>query len=130
MKKEKLTKIVIAVVVIGVIGVMYSELQRQNNINERELEYKQELENRKLDLKQQEIELEKKLEAQKKYQEYRREENLNNCLTRAYDIYSTDWNRVCEIINKDNDCTLPKYRADDLWKVMQNNKDNCYKQYK
>ncbi len=133
MNKETTIKItIVAIAVILVLATAIStsnHSKRQIELEDNEIKFKQELETRKLDLKQQEIDNRKAKELTDLLQENERKTDLKNCLVRSFDYYTADWNNACEIEGRDDDCNLPGYRANELEDVMQNNKDNCYKQF-
>ncbi|MBI4078810.1 MAG: hypothetical protein HY429_00755 [Candidatus Levybacteria bacterium] len=61
--------------------------------------------------------------------ETHRKEQLQDCLSQAYDSYEKNWNEVCKIYNKEEKCNLSNsqsQRAEDRYKES---KADCFKLY-
>jgi len=59
-----------------------------------------------------------------------RERNYTRCLGNAYDVYSNNWDNVCEIDGKEKDCTLPAYRHQPIEAQYETAKERCVDLYK
>lgn len=59
-----------------------------------------------------------------------REQNYSRCLQQAWIVYSQNWDGLCEINGLEKDCTLPRYRANELDDDYADEKDRCVTMYK
>ena len=75
---------------------------------------------------QENLQKQKEEEAQKE-----KELNLNWCLLQADNHYTSNWEANCVLEGKPKTCTsLLQYHADNVSKTHQEEKDNCFSQYK
>lgn len=101
---------------------------------EEEKETKQlELEIKKIELEEQKQEqLQEQLEEERKEEKAIRERNrylLEQCLENAFEYYSNYWDKHCEELGKEKDCSLPSYYVERLDKLYKEMKDDCFKKY-
>ena len=47
------------------------------------------------------------------------------CIEESYNMYIIDWNSACGLENKEDGCSLPAYRANELGDDRQTNEDEC-----
>ena len=59
-----------------------------------------------------------------------REAKYNLCLSSAYADYSLNWDRQCELLGKEKDCSLPLASASIYDDVLSKEKDRCVTLYK
>lgn len=59
-----------------------------------------------------------------------RQNNIDTCIADAYYAYSQDWDKACETLGYEADCTLPTYRANDINDNKKYKEQNCYSRYK
>jgi len=123
MNKDKLilpVTILLAAIIIG--GFIYaSQTAKQQSI-----ERQQRIE---LEAKQAELQAEKEQQDKIKQEEELKQLNLSYCLEKADEAYLS-YLKLNGTTNKDGSVTTPTYISDIANKNKQNDKDNCYKQYK
>lgn len=70
-------------------------------------------------------------EFQKQSQESWKKIELESCLNTADATYRSYWSSQCEVEGKKDDCTsLLTYHAEAAEKLKQQEKDNCFQQYR
>jgi len=57
------------------------------------------------------------------------ETKLSNCYEGAQEIYLSSWNSACNLIGKNDKCSLPSDRADRLEEMKKDEIDRCIKLY-
>lgn len=62
--------------------------------------------------------------------EREREANYKQCVRLAYLNYTADWDGQCELLGKEDNCSLPRYIANEFDDDLDREKDNCIKMYK
>lgn len=55
--------------------------------------------------------------------------SLSFCLDDTDSLYTSSWDRACEGLDKEKDCSLPSSRADDLDNDRRLNREECFKRY-
>lgn len=67
---------------------------------------------------------------QEQKENLRMEMMYTSCVTATFDDYGTNWNSYCEGLGREEDCTLPIYKAEVLNDVLKTDKANCVKLFK
>ena len=100
LSKNKTIIIVVAILAIAYIYVEKSKINYQEKIR---------------------VEENAKIEYQK--------DALKTCLSDAFIDYNTNWNDQCKSIGKKKDCSLPRYRANDVEKWYSDSKKQCMQKF-
>jgi len=67
--------------------------------------------------------------ADKEAGELRMQMMYDNCISSAYDLYSSDWDGSCDMLDKPKDCILPLYLSDRHDEKRAEDEANCIKLY-
>lgn len=66
---------------------------------------------------------------QEETKEQDRQQKISMCLKQSYTLYKEKWNSTCKLDSLKEDCTLPKYRSEDINTYHKDLKDECYQRY-
>lgn len=61
--------------------------------------------------------------------ERKRQRDIEECMTVAYQNYSRDWDNQCDAVGEKADCSLPTSQSLRLEQTLENNKDRCISRY-
>lgn len=62
--------------------------------------------------------------------EEKRREQYDQCISTAWQTYSSNWDQTCEVSKLEKDCTLPAYLSTGLDDRHEQAKDRCVALYK
>lgn len=66
----------------------------------------------------------------KQLAEEKRREQYDQCISTAWETYSSNWDQMCEVSKLEKDCTLPAYLSTGLDDRHEQSKDRCVALYK
>lgn len=55
---------------------------------------------------------------------------LNQCNAQANNNYSENWDNACKMLNKEKNCNLPVYRANEIENARDKNINRCIEVFK
>jgi len=119
MNKKNLSIVVVVIVAI-IAGALLANNSKENK--------------RKNDLEQQRIQLAKDKQEQDRIEyeneqaeKERRKASFDDCNQKAYADYVGNWNLTCENLSKEDNCTIPSYRANQLNDELTKQRELCDK---